>query len=135
MLTCVCCAGSLLRVEGSQLELDRFMATDCDHTFHTECLLEHFKSTKTHGCPECGANIPVQWVPKAMRSGFKDLPGDNVEVEHNGSTMRGVTLERMQDDAAEREAVMSALADEVRLAAIADGIKGVPTDAPSLILT
>ena len=135
MLTCVCCAGSLIRVEGSQVELDRFMATDCDHTFHPECLLEHFKTTKSHGCPSCGANIPVQWVPKAMRPEFKDLPGDKVEVRHNGTTMRGVTLERMEDDAAERDAVMNALAEEVRMAALSEGIQGVPAAPPSLILT
>ena len=134
MLTCVCCAGSLMRVEGSQVELDLFLATDCDHTFHPECLLEHFK-TGDHGCPSCGANIPVQWVPKALKDQFRQVSGDRVEGEMGGNTVRGVELERMDDDERERDMVMNALAAEVRMAAIADGLTGVPEDAPSLSAT
>jgi len=129
MLTCVCCGDSLMRVEGSQVELDRFLATDCGHTFHPECLLEHFK-TGVHGCPTCGSNIPVQWVPKAMQDKLRPLAGDSVEVPGpDGKTVRGVKLE-MEND--ERDLVMNALAEEVRAAAIADGIAGVPQEAPSL---
>lgn len=76
IVTCVCCNDSLMRIDGSHVELDRFLTPQCCNTlFHPECLFESLKSNE--GCPACGARLPEAWLPKCVRTpaecGRRDL--------------------------------------------------------------
>mgnify|MGYP003918714913 CR=1 FL=1 len=67
--TCaVCCKSLTVRHSMDEFELAPFLTGNCDHAFHTDCMLEHVLSGE-RSCPQCCEPLP-DWIPR----GTKALP-------------------------------------------------------------
>ena len=64
--SCAICTESLLKLKkDGQVAIHQFVATDCDHAFHPQCIMDAFRAgNKT--CPVCRAPLPMEWVPEGM---------------------------------------------------------------------
>lgn len=120
---CAVCLESLLDVKtNGQVGIVPFVATECDHGFHPRCVMEHFRAGGTT-CPSCRGPLPVSWVP----CGKKAKPrSDNPFLQPK---KLGELHSNVPED---RAGYLNALADQVRRAAIEDGLEGVPEEPPSL---
>ena len=121
---CAVCMESLIRVEGSdvndQVMLKSFVATDCDHAFHPDCIMGHIRAGG-QSCPICRGSLPVTLVADDERS---EKPEKPKEWQWGGESIGRLDPKNPQD----RPAIMNALADRVRNAMIEDGLDP-PTDA------
>lgn len=57
----VCQESFLVKHEEQQFELKSFLATDCDHAFHAECILRQLHNGITT-CATCRTPLPYDWV-------------------------------------------------------------------------
>ena len=124
---CAVCMESFLQVrEGNRVGLVSFLATDCDHAFHPHCIMETFRAGGKD-CPVCRAPLPVTWVPNGQRQRQPATPQNSDPFRQ--AHLLGIVEE---DEPRDRGGFLNALADQVRAAAIADGLEGVPDEPPSL---
>ena len=121
--TCGICQDSLLKVKkNGEVNIVQFLATDCDHAFHPSCMMDAFRAgAKT--CPMCRGPLPMEWVPEGQQA--KSRSEDPFKQPKCVGTVR-------QDEPRDRAGYLDALAEQVRQAAIADGIGGIPEHPPSL---
>ena len=120
---CAVCLETLLKMpKGGQVGIVPFVATDCDHGFHPHCIMEHFRAGgKT--CPTCRGPLPIEWVPcGATPKPRTDDPF--LQPKKIGELHPGVPEDRA--------GYLNALAEQVRLASIEDGLEGVPEEPSSL---
>jgi len=120
---CAVCLETLLKMpKGGQVGIVPFVATDCDHGFHPHCIMEHFRAGgKT--CPTCRGPLPIEWVPCGKKA--KPRTDDPfLQPKKIGELHPGVPEDRA--------GYLNALAEQVRLASIEDGLDGVPEEPSSL---
>lgn len=111
---CAICMEPFLRcTPDGQVGMVPFLATDCDHAFHPQCIFKTLKGGVTT-CPVCRGPLPIKWVPTERGE-------------------RGERVERVERTEQRTSRVdVNALARAVREAAIDDEIGGVPLDPAPL---
>jgi len=121
--TCGICQDPLLKLKkDGEVCIVQFLATDCDHAFHPSCMMDAFRAgAKT--CPMCRGPLPMEWVPEGEQS--KSRSDDPFKQPKCIGLVH-------KDDERDRDGYLDALAEQVRNAAIEDGMSGVPDNPPSL---
>ena len=114
---CICQDSFLEFPNGGQVSMKSFVATDCDHAFHTHCIMDHFRGGGD-SCPMCRGPLPMEWVPV----GEKPTPQSDDPFKQPKCI--GAVHDGEERD---RAGYLNALAEQVRQAALEDGIEGVPS--------
>ena len=87
----VCCESFLVKHDEHEYELKSFLATDCDHAFHPQCIVKQLAAGITT-CATCRGPLPYDWVPpgQTARPRSDDPFRQPVEIGELTSTVDGL---------------------------------------------